>query len=498
MYKVDIYLRIRQACLVDGKSRRQVSKEFGVNRRTITKILKHSIPPGYQRQKVILKPKLKDHKTFINEILEDDKGVHPKQRHTARRIFRRLKEERGYEGGYTTIRVYVAERRKKTKEMFVPLSHEPGNAQVDFGESYAIIGGIKQKVHLYVMDLPFSDSCFVKAYQRENTESFCDGHVSAFDFFGGVPLSILYDNTKIAVSRILGGVERKKTKAFMELQSHYLFKDIFARVGKGNDKGKVENLVGYARRNFMVPLPEFKSIEALNEHLKKCCLKRQEDILRGQQTSISERLKQDEQAFLKIPPTPYEACTLASAIVSSQSLVRFKANDYSVPVRYGYKRVFVKGYVDKVVIVYEAEEIAHHKRCYGKGEAVFEPLHYLPLLERKVGALDQAAPLKDWSLPSVFTTLKGILEHREGKRGKREYVKILRLLEAYGLDEVTKGIEEALSLGIFSQDGIKHLILAQIEGRPPSLNLLDFPNVPNACVEKTCAETYESLMRARS
>lgn len=222
-----------------------------------------------------------------------DQGIPLKQRHTARRIYNGLKEERGFDVGYTIVRVYVGKRRQKQKEMFIPLYHSPGGAQVDFGEAQAVIGGIQQKVHLFIMDIPHSDGCFVKAYFHENSESFCDGHVSAFEFFEGVPLFILYDNIKIAVTKILGDGRWLKIKSFTELQSHYLFTDRFARVGKGNDKGKVENLVGYARRNFLAPVPEFATIDELNAHLLECCLKRQKEILPRHPNSIEERLQKD-------------------------------------------------------------------------------------------------------------------------------------------------------------------------------------------------------------
>jgi transposase len=177
--------------------------------------------------------------------------------------------------------------------MFVPLAHAPGHAQVDFGEAIGIIGGVECKVHFFAFDLPHSDACFVAAYPAESKEAFCDGHVKAFGFFGGVPKSILYDNTRIAVARILGDGVRQRTQVFSELQSHYLFEDRFGRPGKGNDKGKVEGLVGYARRNFMVPVPAFDSFEALNAHLIACCRKRMSERLRGHAETIGERLERD-------------------------------------------------------------------------------------------------------------------------------------------------------------------------------------------------------------
>ena len=211
---------------------------------------------------------------MIDRILDEDHRVPKKQRHTAKRIFERLGDEYGFDGGYTVVKDYVREHRRQTREMFVPLSHPPGQAQCDFGEALVTIGGVQRKAHFFVLDLPHSDGCFVKAYPAETTEAFLDGHVSAFSFLGGIPQSILYDNTKLAVAKILGDGKRQRTRAFTELQSHYLFEDRFGRPGKGNDKGKVEGLVGYTRRNFLVPIPSFESFDALNAYLERRCLER--------------------------------------------------------------------------------------------------------------------------------------------------------------------------------------------------------------------------------
>ena len=277
MYKVNVYLRVRGAVMVEGKSIREVSREFGLHRDTVRKMLAYSVPPGYRRQTPPRGPTFRQAQEelftgVIDRILEDDLARPRKQRHTAKRIFERLRDEYGYDGGYTTVKDYVREHRRQTREMFVPLSHAPGHAQCDFGEALVVIGGVERKAHCFVIDLPHSDGCFVKAYPAETTEAFLDGHVSAFAFLGGVPQSILYDNTRLAVARILGDGRRQRTRAFTELQSHYLFEDRFGRPGKGNDKGKVEGLVGYVRRNFLVPVPSFESFDALNAHLEQRCL----------------------------------------------------------------------------------------------------------------------------------------------------------------------------------------------------------------------------------
>jgi len=221
------------------------------------------------------------------------------------------------------------------REMFVPLRHDPGHAQADFGEALAIIAGEERKIHFFAMDLPHSDACLVQAYPAESSEAFSEGHNAGFEFFGGVPRSILYDNTKLAVARILWDGTRRRTKIFSELQSHYLFADRFGRPGKGNDKGKVEGLVGYARRNFMVPIPHAASFADFNAYLLECCRRRFNDRLRGHAETIGERLVRDRGALLPLPPAPYDACEKKAARASSLSLVRYRGNDYSVPTAYG-------------------------------------------------------------------------------------------------------------------------------------------------------------------
>ena len=287
---------------------------------------------------------------------------------------------------------------------------------------------------------------------------------------------------------------RERTRGFAELQSHYLFLDRFGRPGKGNDKGKVEGLVGYARRNFLVPVPVVPSFAALNAHLEQRCLERLDHRVRGHEESIGERLVRDLSALQSRPPTAYEACDRKPARVSALSLVRYDRNDYSVPTVYGHRPVLVKGYVGEVVIACGAAIIARHPRCYGREEFVFDPLHYLALLEQKIGALDQAAPLQGWALPEAFATLRRLLEARMGKPGKREYVQALRLLETFELEDVHAAVREALRLGAIGYDAVKHLVLCRIERRPPKLDLAAYPYLPRVTVATTSAGAYMTLL----
>jgi transposase len=494
MKVVELYGRVRYAVQIEGLSRREAARRFGIDPRTVAKMLMFSAPPGYVRARAPAKPKLDPFIPVIDRILLEDKSRPRKQQHTAKRIFERLRDEYSFTGGLTIVKDYVAVSRVQAQEMFVPLEHPPGHAQVDFGEAIGVIGGVERKIHFFAFDLPHSDACFVVGYPAETTEAFCDGHVRAFSFFGGIPQSILYDNTKIAVARILGDGRRRRTRVFAELQSHYLFQDRFGRPGKGNDKGKVEGLVGYARRNFLVPIPGFDSFEALNAYLVECCLRRMADRLRGHDGTIAQRLERDLAAFQRPLPPPYDACDKVPTKVSSLSLVRYRLNDYSVPTKYGHRAVLVRGYVHDVVISCGAEVIARHPRSYERDDFIFDPLHYLALIEQKINALDQAAPLAGWRLPEEFMTLRRLMESRMGKKGKREFVQVLRLMEAFPLDEVAGAVRDAIARGAISFDAVKHLILCRIERRPPRLDMTVYPYLPQTHVAMTSAKTYLGLL----
>jgi transposase len=243
IFVVESHAAVRRFVFVEDRSRRETFRVFGLSRETVSKMCRFSRPPGYARTKPVGKPKLGALLPVIDEILQSDQTGPVKQRHSAKRIFERLRDEHGFGGGYTVVKDYVCICRSKGRETFVPLSHPPGHAQVDFGGAIAIIGGVRQKIHFFCMDIPQSDACFVKAYPHETTEAFLDGHVSAFAFFDGVPLSILYDydNLTIAVAKICGYGKRERTRAFTELVSHYLFRDRFGRPAKGTIKARLRD-----------------------------------------------------------------------------------------------------------------------------------------------------------------------------------------------------------------------------------------------------------------
>ena len=249
----------------------------------------------------------------------------------------------------------------------------------------------------------------------------------------------------------------------------------------------------HARAMFMVPIPVAGSFDELNKRLAKDCLARQNGHAGRHADTIAERLVADRQAFRALPAVPLEPCEKRSARVSSTALVRYRTNDYSVPTAYGFRDVLVKGFADEVVISIAGEEIARHPRSYAEGAFVANPLHYVALIEQKPGALDQAAALQGSNLPEIFQHLRHLLEARMGNKGKREFIQVLRLLEALPLAVVTDAVTQALQLGAISFDAVKLIALARIERRPPRLDLAAYPHLPRTDVKTTRAADYGVL-----
>jgi transposase len=440
---------IRHRVLKQGVSKRQILRETGMHWQTLEKILEHSSPPGYYRQKPARKPKIGPWLGRIVEMLKEDQA---KQYHTAKRIWQRLQQE-GFTGGYTIVKDAVREIKKHNKEIFMPLSHRPGEAQVDFGYALVKMAGVLRKIAFFVMTLPYSDGFFVMAFDHECTETFWEGHVRAFEFFGGVPQRITYDNSKVMVSQIIGSRKRSLTTGFLQLVSHYLFDYHFCLVRRANEKGVVEGIVKFARLNFMVPIPEVRDFAELNEYLLGMCRDDLARRLRGKKATKAQLLKDDQANFGELPATSFDACRVEKTSADSESLVRFDTNDYSVPVEYAYHEIVAKGYTDRVKLCHRDKVVAVHDRCWDRQQQIFNPLHYLPMLERKPYSLDHARPFENWSLPECFQILRDRLEAQQ-EDGTREYIRILCLLEKYTIIQLATAIENALQLRVHSADGI--------------------------------------------
>ncbi len=491
---MEFWKEVRRRVLTFELSKRAACKEYGLGWHTLAKILAHDEPPGYRQQQPRMKPKLAEFLPVIHQILEDDKSAPKKQRHTAKRIFQRLRDEHDYAGGETVVKDAVRAWKQGHQEVFLPLSHPPGEAQVDFGEATIKLQGVETKVALFVMTLPYSGAIFIQAFPRECTESFLEGHRQAFEYFGGVPKRISYDNLAIAVIEVLKGRERKLTREFLRLQSCYLFQEHFCLVRRANEKGHVERLVGYARRNFLVPVPDVASLEALNETLIERCRANLAHRTRGKSGAKGELLPEDQAAFLPLPKQTFEARRITQASADSQSLVRFDTNSYSVPVKYAHRKITVIATMEEVRLVYEDRLVARHQRCWRKEQYIFEPIHYLALLERKPGGFDYARPLEHWQLSDCFSLLRRRLEAQHGGSGTREFIRVLRLLESFTLTQLTDAVNYALDIDVIDPDSIR-VIVEYRSQEPVELFSLDGrPQLARVRVETTDVSAYQALL----
>jgi transposase len=497
MKKMFEYDLVRRMYYRENLSKREISRCTGYHRRTINRMLQYSAPPGYRLNKPRPKNKLGSFIPIIDQILEEDRQAPKKQRHTVQRIFDRLKAEHGFTGSYTIVKDYVRDKKIRLREVFFPLKQEAGTSQIDFGQAKVIIAGVKQKTHLFCMALPYSDAMFLKAYPTEGFEAVADGHISAYKFFQGVPPEHLYDNMSTVVKSFCRGLGRELTESFLALRSHYLFRSHLCNVGRANEKGVVENLIGYARRNFLVPILSFPSWEAFNNYLEAQCQKRLLMKASGKDKTIGALLEEEQASFLPLPASEFEACRKESRRVSSLSLVRFKNNSYSVPVEYAYREVIIKAYVFQLKICHKDSVIATHQRSYLRNDFVFDPIHYLPLLQRKPGALEGARPFSDWELPKSFETLKRFLQAKSGNGGKREYIQVLQLLRDFSVSEVHHAIEKAFAHSCVKFEAIRMLALS---GKEPAMTVVHLSSeklqaLPRVRVKQIDTACYTALMQ---
>jgi transposase len=485
---------IRRLVLTKQKSKRAICQEYQLHWKTLQKILSHAEPPGYRQRRPRARPKLDQFLPVIHEILEQDKKSPRKQRHTTKRIFDRLRTEHGYAGGLSIVGEAVRAWRAGTAEVFMPLSHPPGHAQVDFGEAVVRLRDQETKVAYFVMSLPFSDAFFCQIFPRECTETFQEGHCRAFQFFGGVPTRISYDNSRIAVAKFVGRRGATPTHEFLRLESHFLFAHHFCLVRRANEKGHVEGLIGFARRNFLVPIPEIDDLEEFNEQLAQCCRADLQRRLRGQPMTKQGLFKEEQQALLPLPKQAFEARRVEGAKANSLSLVRFDTNDYSVPTAYAHHPVTAVGNIQEVRLIVNDRLVAQHPRDWARENVHYDPRHYLALLERKPGALDFARPLEEWQLPDCFSVLRRRLEGERQSAGRREFIRVLRLLERWDVAELAPAIERALAIGALTVDAIRILIQHGQERPAQWFSLESRPHLQGREIPPPCLDRYSALL----
>jgi len=489
MIKMAQLEHIRKMYHLEGLSIRQISRITGHHRDTIAKYLdcEDPEPPRYKLTKAKKHPVLGPYIPIIDEILATDLNRHRKQRHTGRRIYERLQDEYDYCGGYSTVTDYLRIKRQKTREGFLPLEFEMGNhAEVDWIEAQFFLNGKETKAYLFVMKMGASRGFYVRAYPFEKQEAFFDGHRRCFEFMGGVPAEISYDNLKTAVKKILQGSQREEQDQFIALRTHYLYQANFCRPRKGNEKGGVEKAGQEAVRRFFVPYPEADSFEELNQYLHDKC----KGLL-----ARNPRWEAEIKALRPLPDAPFKCVRYAEAKVNTYSMVQFETNRYSVPVKYVGERVTIRATVDQVEILADQNLIAVHERIHGRHKEKLVLDHYLELLLMKSRALSNTRVYRPESLPPVYEQYRRCLAARDPK-GNRQFVKILMLNREYHTKQIEDALGLALAYNVYNYDGLLN-ILIQLNSDSPKVTPLSSDlttNIPKVHVLAPDLSKYGVLM----
>ena len=442
MLTVEDYRKIRVAHS-DGMSIRAIARKFHHSRRKIRQVLKNPEPCPYTRQKEPYAPKLGLFKPIIQQILADDQQAPRKQQHTAAKIYRRLRDESGYPGGYDQVRRYLRRHRKLSRETFIPLDHPPGRRlEADFGHIYADFPQGRRQVPVLLTTWSYSGFPFAMAMPTERTEAILAGMVEAFNFFDCVSREVWWDNPKTVAKEILKGRQRKLHNRYEALASHYRFDPLFCMPARGNEKPYVEKSVYNLQRDWATPVPKVKDLDQLNQYLRQCCLRKLDHRMAGKTETIGERFQQDKAAALSLPKRCFDPCISEPARVDKYQTARFDTNRYTVPRRWAFETVTVKAYIDRIDIVATDAVIASHQRSYDRGQLIFQEEHYLAILGRRPAALDHSAIFRQWKLPACFIELREDFEARHGcPSGARQYVRVLQLLAEHPAQRVQQAIE---------------------------------------------------------
>lgn len=480
MIKVEEKEKIRKLYFRKRWSIRKIATELHHSRKTVRRALNDAYPPVYRRKAPPPQRVLGPVKHIIDTYLKEDEKRPKKQRHTARRIYRRLVEEHNFKGSESTVRRYAREVKGKQREVFIPLEYDEGScAQADWGEAYVILRGIKTLVKVFCIRLCYSKKPFICAFPFEKQEAFFEGHKRAFDFFDGVPHTVIWDNLKTAVKKILKGKNRVEQESFIVFRSHYLFDSRFTTPGEAHEKGLVENLVGYARRNFFVPLPRVESFDELNGYLFKKCQKEDEKHLLRHKKSIGEMWQEEKEKLLPLPKRSFICCTYHPVKANSFSYVNFERNRYSVPVRYAHHNLMLKAFVDRVDIFYQERLIASHERLLGKEKENLDIFHYLPLLLKKPGAFHNARAVRCWSPAPIYRESLDILRRRyPGTRAEKEFIRILQLQENGNKNKLEEAIKMTIELNCLNFDSVRN-VLNSLEDNPVCVKKLDLSSYPS-------------------
>jgi transposase len=468
-----------------GRSIRQIAKQFHMSRNTVKKVLRSGETQFQYVRKSQPMPKLGDYVENLVAKLKEDEENPRKRRRTARLLFEQIQAE-GYLGAYDSVRRFVRhwrdEQNQLSRQVFIPLSFAPAEAfQFDWSHEQVELAGMPAIVKVAHIRLCYSRFPLCIAYPRETREMVFDAHARAFELFEGVPKKGIYDNMKTAVLKILQGKERDFSKRFEQMCSHYLFEPVACTPSAGWEKGQVENQVGLSRNRFFTPLPKFATIADLNESLLSKCIAwaktHSHPTISGKTVW---QAYEEEQPFLIGLPPPFDGYCEHISRVSSTCLICFDRNRYSVICTEAGRLVQVRAYAGKIKVIRDGRVVAEHERHFGRDKTIFNPWHYLPVLQRKPGALRNGAPFKDWDLPNALRkTLCSLERFRDWDR---QFVAILSAVPAYGMEAVEQACQKALQHGAVSSDVILNLLsrardedLPETIEPPPYLKLKEEP-----------------------
>jgi len=483
---MDQYEYLRTAHRVYGKNISELSRQTGHSRNTIKKALRGEAW-GYSEREQQLFPVMGPYRCFVEEWLKKDKDQPKKQRHTARRVYNRLRTEQGYQGSESNVRRYVRMIRMElgldlSCQVFIACEPEAGQeAEVDWGTATAVLGGETVRLKFFCMRSKFSGKHFVRFYACERQQAFFDAHIKAFEFFGGIFPVLIYDNLTTAVRKVLQGRERIEQESFSKFRAYYSFSARFCNPASGNEKGGVEGLVGFARRNYMVPVPEAENLEELNEKILADCLAYGSHKMAGRSESVAELFEGEKGYLLAMPEVACSNIRLHEARVDKYATVMVDKNRYSVPWRYAGRRLKIIAHVDRVEIFSGGKRLAVHKRLFANNNWSLAPEHYLELIGQRPMAFSSARVIRQWREhwpPSLHQLLAHFCRVQGDSKGIKDFIAVLKLYSRYTADEVEAAVALALEKNLNGSEGVRHLLIYANEQDSTIAPLTNWSSLP--------------------